>query len=148
MSTVPFANSPKRSMGHLPGAKKLIFLIRDKDDAAMRPEFCQFAALRSPGSRLGVDTRRAPTPTPHARGLPSVDTYQYRSSASCRARAQVPQVLDPELSGEPQALPHAVYATILPQTYPRGSPRADLRPKKVNNLGPMAPRSRQKRQFF
>ncbi len=27
---------------------------------------------------------------------------------SCRARAQVPQVLDPELSEEPQALAHAV----------------------------------------
>ena len=30
---------------------------------------------------------------------------------------------------------------------PRRSPRADLHPKKVNNLGPMAPRSRKKRNY-
>ena len=40
---------------------------------------------------------------------------------------------------EHQALAHAVQATTRPQTYPGGSPRADLHPKKVNNLGPMAP---------
>ena len=61
--------------------------------------------------------------------------------------AQVPQVFDPELSGEPQALAHAVQATTRPQTYPRGRPRADLHAKKVNNLDPMAPRSRKKRQL-
>ena len=44
-----------------------------------------------------------------------------------------------ELSEEHQAPPHAAEATTRPQTYPRGRPRADLHPKKVNNLGPMAP---------
>ena len=38
------------------GPKKLIFLIRDKDDAAMAGasvESCQFVVLRSPRGRLG-----------------------------------------------------------------------------------------------
>ena len=60
---------------------------------------------------------------------------------------QVPKVLDPELSGEPQAPAHAVYGAARPQTYPRVSPRADLHPKKVNNLGPIAPRPRQIRDY-
>ena len=79
--------------------------------------------------------------------FPSLDTYQARCLAAFGPEAQVPKVLDPELSGEPQVLPHAVYATTPPQIYPRGSPGADLDPKKVNNLGPMAPRSRKKRQL-
>ena len=65
-------------------------------------------------------------------------------------RIPIPQnakVWDLELSGDPQASPHAEQATTQPQTYPGGSPGADLHPKKVNNLGPMAPRSRQKRQL-
>jgi len=60
---------------------------------------------------------------------------------------QVPKVLDPELSGEHRARAYAVYWIIRPQTYPGGRSRADLQPKKVNNLDPMAPRSRQKRQL-
>ena len=57
------------------------------------------------------------------------------------------KVLDPELSGEPQALAHAVRATTHYPTYPQRAPGADLPPKKVCNLDPMAPRSRQKRQL-
>ena len=57
----------------------------------------------------------------------------------------IPQVFDPELSGEPQVLPRAVHATTPPQTHPRVRPRADLPTKKACNLDPMAPRSRQKR---
>ena len=61
-SIVPFATGPKRSMGHLLGGEKLIFLIRDKDDAAMAgasAESCRFVVLRCPGGRLGsvVDVR-------------------------------------------------------------------------------------------
>ncbi len=41
----------------------------------------------------------------------------------------------------------AAQATAHYQTYPGGRPRADLPPKKVCNLDPMAPRSRQKRQL-
>ena len=49
--------------------------------------------------------------------------------------------------GEHQEPAQALYATTRPQIHPRGCPRADLHPKKVSNLGPMAPRSRQKRQL-
>ena len=45
----------------------------------------------SRGSLL-AGSRRVQAPTPHARAHPSVDTYQYRSSASCRAGAQVPKI--------------------------------------------------------
>ena len=56
------------------------------------------------------------------------------------AWAEVPQVLDPELSGEPQAAAHAVSATTRRQAYPERPPGADLLPKKVGNLDPMVPR--------
>ena len=45
------------------------------------------------------------------------------------------------------AMAYAAQATTHYQTYPGGSPGADLHPKKVCNLDPMAPRSRQKRQL-
>ena len=128
------------------GPKKLIFLIREIDDAAMAGasvESCRFVVLRSLGGRSGsaldVGKRRH-----RLRGR----FHRWPTlSASHRAGAQVPQVWDPELSGEPQALAYAAQATTRPQTYPEGSPRADIHPKKVSNLGPMAPRSRQKRQL-
>jgi hypothetical protein len=43
-------------MGHLLGREKVIFLIRDIDDAtraAAPVESCRFVALRSPGGRIG-----------------------------------------------------------------------------------------------
>ena len=46
-----------------------------------------------------------------------------------------------------RALAYAVQATTHHQTYPERPPGADLPPKKVCNLDPMAPRSRQKRQL-
>jgi len=55
-STVWFANGPKRSIGHLLGAKKIIFLIRDIDDPAMTAasmESCRFVVLWSPRGSLG-----------------------------------------------------------------------------------------------
>ena len=42
---------------------------------------------------------------------------------------------------------YAVQATTHYQTYLERPPGADLHPKKVNNLDPMAPRSRKKRQL-
>ena len=42
---------------------------------------------------------------------------------------------------------YAAQATTHYQTYPERPPGADLPPKKVRNLDPMAPRSRQKRQL-
>ena len=47
-----------RSMGHFLGAEKLIFLIRDIDDAAMAAasvKTCRFVVLRSPWGRLGQE---------------------------------------------------------------------------------------------
>ena len=41
----------------------------------------------------------------------------------------------------------AVQAITHYQTYPERPPGADLPPKKVHNLDPMAPRSRKKRQL-
>ena len=50
-------------MGHLLGAEKNHFVIRDIDDAAMAGasvESCRFVVLRCPGGRLGsvVDVRK------------------------------------------------------------------------------------------
>jgi hypothetical protein len=42
---------------------------------------------------------------------------------------------------------YAVQALTHYQTYPERPPGAELPPKKVCNLDPMAPRSRQKRQL-
>ena len=61
--------------------------------------------------------------------------------------AQNAKVLDPELAGELQAPAYAASATTPPQTHPGASPGADLHPKKVSNLDPMAPRPRKKRQL-
>ena len=62
LSILPFATGPKRSIRRLLGLKKIIFLIREIDDAAMAAasmESCQFVVLRCPGGRLGsvVDVR-------------------------------------------------------------------------------------------
>ena len=44
-------------------------------------------------------------------------------------------------------MPYAVQALTHYQAYPERPPGADQPPKKVCNLDPMAPRSRQKRQL-
>ena len=84
LSTVPFANGPKRSMGHVLGAEKLIFLIRDIDDAAIMTaapvKSCQIVVQRPPWGRLGSVLYTCKR-LPHARALPSTHTYQYRSPA-------------------------------------------------------------------
>ena len=54
-----------------------------------------------------VATRRVQTPTLLAPPLPSGDTYQYRSSALRAALVQVPNVFDPQPTGELQARAHA-----------------------------------------
>ena len=55
LSIVQLANGPKRSIGHVLGAEKIIFLIRDIDGPAMiaaAVESCQSVVLRSPWGRL------------------------------------------------------------------------------------------------
>ena len=107
-------------------------------------------SIRGPEVSLGplrVGTGHVQTPTPRTRALPSGDTYKQFAWQCAGPPAQVPKVLDQELSGEHRARAYAVYGTTRPQTYPRGRLRADLYPQKVNNLDPMAPRPRQKRQL-
>ena len=109
-------------------------------------ESCQFVVLTSPRGRLGS----VPYTCNRLRRLRRRFQRKIHLPICISGRIPIPQnakVWDPELSGDPQASPHAEQATTRPQTYPRGSPRADLHPQKVNNLDPMAPRSRQKRQL-
>ena len=75
LTTVQFANSPKRSMGHFLGAKKINFLIRGRG----RPTVYGGRAsgnlsICGPEVSLGslrVGTIHAQTPTPHAPPLQS-----------------------------------------------------------------------------
>ena len=88
LGIVPLATSPKRSMGHLLGGEKIIFLIRDIDGPAMAAAPVESCQDRGPEVSLGsprIGTRRGQSPTPHTRALRSVDTYQYRFSARRRA---------------------------------------------------------------
>ena len=106
-----------------------------------------FGAEVSRGPLL-VATRRVQTPRLIVPPLPSGDTYQARCSAGRGALAQVPNVLDPEPTGELQAPAHAGQVTTDHQTYPERPPVTNIPTKKVVYLGPIAHRSRQKRQFF
>ena len=61
------------------GAKKIIFLIRDIDDAANGGRVDGILSIRGPEvsrSSLGVGSRHVQSPTPYARALPSVHTYK------------------------------------------------------------------------
>ena len=114
--------------------------------AAASVESCRFVVLRSPRGRLGsiydVGNRLR-----RMRGRFPLQIHLPRCSSSQMSPTQNAKLFDLELSGEPQEPAYAVQGTTRPHTYPKGSPRADLHPKKVNNLDPMAPRSRQKRQL-
>ena len=131
------------------GPKKLIFLIREIDDATMAGasmESCRFVVLRSPRGRLW-SVKYMCNRLRRMRGRFPPEIHLPRCISSQMSVAQNAKVLDPELSGEPQAPAHAVSATTRPQTHPGASPGADLHPKKVNNLDPMAPRPPSKRQL-
>ena len=151
MSTVPFATGPKRSMGHFLGAEKAFFLIRGRRSAvavaAAAVESCQSVALRSPWGQFGSILYTCNRlhrircrfkhfwPISLSRPLGSAifwPRFAFRAPREHKAAASTA---------------YAVRATTHYQTYPERPPGADLRPKKVCNLGPMAPRSRQKRQL-
>jgi hypothetical protein len=106
LSIVRFANGPKRLMGHVLGAEKGIFLIRDIDGPAMTAasvESCRFVVLRSLGGRSGsvLNTcNRLRRMRGRFHRWPTL-------SASHRAGAQVPKVFDPELLEELQESAHA-----------------------------------------
>ena len=107
-------------------------------------ESCRFVARRPPGSRFGTELDVGKR-LRRMRGRFPLEIHLPRCISSQMSIAQNAKVLDPELSGEPQALAYAVKGNTGPQTYPGGRPRADLHPKKVTNLDPMAPRPRKKR---
>ena len=128
------------------GPKKLIFLIREIDDATMAGasvETCQSVALRSPWGRLWSHYTRASACTAYARARGIIDRFSHHCGS-----------LNHELLGNgfqsprrARALAYAVLVTTNHQTYLERPPGAELPPKKVCNLDPMAPRSRQKRQL-
>ena len=97
-------------MGHVLGAEKLIFLIRDIDDATMAGasmESCQFVVLRSPRGRLG-SVKYMCNRLRRMRGHFPLEMHLPTCISSQMSIAQNAKVLDPELSGEPQAPAHAV----------------------------------------
>ena len=86
--------------------KKLIFLIRDIDDAAMAGvsvESCQFVARRSPRGRLGSELDMGS----RLRRMRGLEIHLPRCISSQVSPSQNAKVLDPEPSGEPQEPAHA-----------------------------------------
>ena len=131
------------------GPKKIIFLIRDIDDAttaAAPAESCRFVVLRSPRGRLGSGVGmcnrlrrvrgRFPRRDTSAKMHLKPDVY----STKCQSFRSRP------LWGAPStgACGAGDYPTL--DLSPRESESRSTS-EKVNNLGPMAPRSRQKRQL-
>ena len=93
LSTVPFAKSPKRSMGHVLGAETIFFLIRGRG----RPTVCGGRAcgiLSIPVKQVSVGSPRVGTihaqaPTPHA--PPLQDSFANVAGGAFReARGYVP----------------------------------------------------------
>ena len=145
---VRFATGPKRSMGHVLGAKKGIFLIRGRGRPTVYGgRTSGILSIRGPCGLLGsprVGTIHAQAPTPHA---PPLRAFLADSLISSHQTSMNYLAMASRASGGPQESAHAAQATTHYQTYPGGRLRADLPPKKVCNLDPMAPRSRQKRQL-
>ena len=115
--------------------------------AATPAESCQSLPKRSPWGRLGsvLDTcTRLHRIRRRFKHFWSISLSSPRRFSSFRPRF-ASRALREHLAAASTA--YAVQATTHHQTYPRGSSGADLHPKKVSNLDPMAPRSRQKRQL-
>ena len=135
-------------MGHVPGAEKDFFLICG-DDAAMGQAGRAGLILSIPAKQVSLGSPRVGTihvqaPTPHTPPLPA---YFGQFSQQCGPLNH--QLLGNgfQSSRAPQESAHAVQALTHYQTCPERAPGADLPPKKVSNLDPMAPRSRKKRQL-
>ena len=91
-------------MGHFLGAEKIIFLIRDIDDATMAGasvESCRFVVLSSPRGRLGSELDMG-SRLRRMRGRFPLEIHLPKCISSQMSIAQNAKVLDPELSGEPQ----------------------------------------------
>jgi len=135
-------------MGHFLGAEKIIFLIRGAE--ATRPQGGRAGGILSiPAEEVSLGSPRVGTihvhaPTPHAPPLPA---YFGQFSHQCGPQNHELLGYGFQSSRSPQGSAHAVQATTHQRTYPERPPGADLPPKKVCNLDPMAPRSRKKRQL-
>ena len=128
------------------GRKRFFFNSRPRTPYGLwRPhQWNPVNVLRCPWGHFGSEYTWlvAYTACARARGIIDQFSHHYRS-------------VNHELLGNgfqslwgPQESAHAVQATTHYQTYPERPPGADLPPKKVCNLDPMAPRPRKKRQFF
>jgi len=138
-------------MGHVPEAEKGNFLIRGR--GAAKGEGGRACGILSiPGQEVSLGSPRVATihvqaPTPHTPPLQSFWSISLNKSAhwTMDSLALASRALREHYAAASMA--YAVQATTHYQTYPERPPGADLPPKKVCNLDPMAPRSRQKRQL-
>ena len=127
-------------MGHVLGGEKGIFLIRG-DDAAAVYGGCAGGILSIPAQEVSLGPHRVGTihvqaPTPHTPPLPA---YFGQFSHHCGPLNHELLGTGFQSSRRVQESAHAVQATTHYQTYPERPPGADLPPKKVCNLDPMAP---------
>ena len=135
-------------MGHVLEAEKRNFLIRGRGRPTVHGGHAGLI-LSIPAKEVSlgsprVGTIHVQTPTSYTLPLPA-----YFGQFSHQCGPQNHELLgngfqSPRWSQPPA---YAAQATTHYQTYPERPPGADLPRKKVGNLGPMAPRSRQKRQL-
>ena len=115
--------------------------------AAAPVESCQSVVLRSPWGRLGSVLY---TCNRLHRMRRRIQHFWSISPSSPRSFGMNYLTMASRALGEHQtaaSMAYAAQATTRHQTYLERPPGADLHPKKVNNLGPMAPRSRKKRKL-
>ena len=109
--------------------------------AAAPVETCQSVVLRSPWGRLGSVLY---TCNRLHRMRRRIQHFWSISPSSPRSFGMNYLTMASRALGEHQtaaSMAYAAQATTRHQTYLERPPGADLHPKKVNNLGPMAPRS-------
>ena len=135
-------------MGHVLGAEKEFFLIRGRGcPTVYSGSGSGILSIRGPEVSLEsprVVAIHVQSPTPRAPSLPA-----YFGQFSHQCGPQNHELLGNSFQS-PRWAPRigvAAQATTHHQTYPERRPGAELPPKKVCNLDPMAPRSRKKRQL-
>jgi hypothetical protein len=151
LSIAQFANGPKRSMGHVLGAKKGLFVIRGRRAARARAaapvESCQSLPKRSLWSCLGpllVVCNRLQRMRPgsgHNRPILSSNISSLRPTKPRITWQWLP---------EPRRAPRIGACGVGDYPTPGPSPRESASRstfEKSKQFGPMAPRSRQKRQL-
>ena len=126
------------------GAKIFFFLIRDIDDDGRVDGILSICDPEVSQGPLLVGSRRAQAPTARAPPLPSVCTYQAKVLNTLINLSPSPPSFNPERLQAPAMRPRRLPDLRIT---PRGRPGADIHPKKVNNLAPMALRPRQIRNY-